>query len=125
MNLRTAPFDKAQVKYETAELRPPQLLSGYVYVPAGAPVDLQASCFALEDNQNLAQTQKPPWPWYQSGPTPLTAGHWNFIQCGSTDFIPLNTAGSLARPLLVGFEFRSGAGESYLGTLYLDKITLK
>jgi hypothetical protein len=125
INLRAAPFDKAQLKYEALGLLPPTLLSGYVYVPSNAPDDLQASCFALENNANQAQALKPPWPWYQSNSSDLKTGQWNLIQCAASDFIPRNTGYALTQPLLEGFEFRRKSDGPYFGTLYVDKITLK
>jgi hypothetical protein len=125
INLRAAPFDKAQLKYETPGLLPPKQLSGYVYVPANAPDDLRASCFALEDNSNQAQAAKPPWPWYQSNTFDLKTGQWNFVQCAAADFVPRSTDQPLTQPLLVGFEFRRKSNGTYFGTLYLDKIVLK
>jgi hypothetical protein len=124
--LREAPFDKAQIKYEASNLELTEELAGWVYLPSNAPNDLQASCFVLEDNTGGRWPGKPEWPWYQTGYTLLQPSQWTLVRCLATNFVSTNyPVGHWDEPLLVGFEFTRQSGGSYEGTVYLDKVILR
>ena len=121
----TPPFDKAQVKYETEHLSVAQELSAWIYAPANAPGDLQASCFVLEDNTAGTWSGKPEWPWYQTGYTPLEPDEWTLVRCLPSDFVSNYAGGHYEAPLLLGFELTRAGKGVYEGTVYLDKVVLR
>lgn len=125
--LGNAPFEKAQIKYETPNLQLKSELTGRIYIPADAPTDLRVSCFALEDNRSGRWPGKPEWPWYQTDYYPLTPNQWTRVRCPLADFITPDPypAGYIEEPLLVGFEVTRQLKLPYRGVVYLDKITLR
>jgi hypothetical protein len=119
------PLDKAQVKLETENLSLAEELSAWIYVPANAPVDLQASCFILEDNTAARWPGKPAWPWYQTGYTPLRREEWTQVRCSASDFLAHHSGGDYEAPLLIGFEFTRAGEGVHQGVVYLDKVVLR
>lgn len=123
---QTADRPTAQVKLETAHLRLTDQLSAWVYTPPDLPVDIQASCFVLENNATRRWSDKPEWPWYQTGNRSLKPGEWTLVECPAADFVAKQFAGThWDDPQLLGFEFTRASGQPFEGTLYLDKIIVR
>jgi hypothetical protein len=119
-------FIKAQVIYQTPNLRLTDKLSAWVKTLPHAPDDLLISCFILEDNRDRHQAVDFDWLWFQTGPTLLHPDQWTPVNCPASSFAPSYTGGHWINPLLVGFEFtrRENKG-AYDDTVYLDKIVLR